>query len=81
MDKLGFKKEKRKEKKNHKTITFAILNYPLAVRSLKLEDLNSFINEDDAAALPSVHKIMSRSDLSCDAGDDTCITCAATQQL
>lgn len=43
-----------------------ILNNPLAVRGdFNGGDLNSFIKED-AATLPSVHKVTSRADLSCD---------------
>lgn len=69
-----------KKHNNHKTITFAILNSPLAARGFKLGEVNSFINED-AAALPSVHKIMRRSNPSGDTGDDACITRAAAWRL
>lgn len=55
---------------------FTILSDPFAVSG----DLNRLINED-AAAVPSVHKITSSSHLNSDTMDDACITRAAVRQL
>lgn len=64
------------KKKKCKNIKFTILSDPFAVSG----DLNRLINED-AAAVPSVHKITSGSRLNSDTVDDACITRAAVRQL